>query len=341
MDKQLTYYIDLISRYFAGEASAAEIQSLSVWVKKNDENLNLFNNYRKAWELVEQSMMDQKIDLDMEWSALGSRMNDKGTSVEKEIIPMISDGGNRGSRNTWWKIAASVLALFASAAGLYYYFSGPKMIVLTADTAIEKVLPDSSVITLNKGATIEYPASFSGKTRPVKLTGEAFFNVTHDQTKPFIVSGNNVRVEVLGTTFNVNTHTAEGNLSVVLASGKVSLYFTDRDSDKVILLPGEKADISSESHEIIKTVNKDSNYLAWKTGHIVFDNVPLASIISTLNSVYHTNIILSDAGTGKCRVTATFDHQPVSSVLNVLKGTLNLKVSEEGNVITLSGKPCH
>jgi transmembrane sensor len=341
MDKQLTYYIDLITRYFAGEVSPGEIQLLSGWIKENDENLKLFNDYRKAWDLVEQSIADKKIDLDDEWSALGEKMKETGSFSQTRVIPLVPEGGNRGTRNIWWRMAASILVIFALAAVLVYYYSRPQMIILTADSgAIEKVLPDGSIITLNKGATIEYPEKFRGKSRQVKLSGEAYFQVVHDKTRPFIVSGENVKVEVLGTTFNVNTQTQEGNLSVILTTGKVSLYFADRSSDKIILLPGEKAEVATESHMIIKKVNTDQNYLAWKTGHIVFDNVPLREIINTLNSVFHSNVVLSDAGLGNCRVTATFDHQSITSVLNVLKGTLDLKVSGKGELITLSGKPC-
>lgn len=341
MNKQLTYYTDLISRYFAGEATPAEIQELSGWIEESTENRKIFDDYKKAWELVEQSMLDQKIDLDAEWSTLGARMKDPSAFSATKVIPMVQEAGNRGSRNMMWKIAASVIVLLVSAAALFYYYSLPTMVTVTADAGtIEKVLPDGSIITLNKGASIEYPEEFDGKTRPVKLSGEAYFNVAHNKAKPFIVTGENVKVEVLGTTFNLNTHNSEGNLCVVLSSGKVSLCFTDRSADKIILLPGEKAEVATQSHHIIKSVNPDPNYMAWKTGHIVFDNVPLAGIINTLNSIYHTKIILSDAGIGNCRVTATFDQQPVASILKVLKGTLDLKVTESGNTITLSGKPC-
>jgi ferric-dicitrate binding protein FerR (iron transport regulator) len=342
MNELLTYYTDLISRYFAGEATAGEIQLLSAWISERDEHRILFQEYQKTWELLEYSKIGQMADTDAEWSALGDRMKNIGAAVETKIVPLTPETGTRKPRFAWLKVAASVIVLMAVAAVLYYYFTRPRMVVYTADaSSIEKVLPDGSVISLNKGSSIEFPSRFSGNTRNVKLKGEAFFKVTHDKTKPFIVSGGNVRVEVLGTTFNLNTCDIKGNLSVVLASGRISLYFSDRNADKIILLPGEKAEVSAQNHMILKSVNDDPNFLAWKTKRIVFDDMTLAKIVTTLNAVYHSHIILSDAAAGKCRVTATFDHQPVSSVLNVLKGTLDLKVSESGNTITLSGKPCN
>jgi ferric-dicitrate binding protein FerR (iron transport regulator) len=81
--------------------------------------------------------------------------------------------------------------------------------------------------------------------------------------------------------------------------------------------------------------------MAWKTRRIQFDDVPLSEIISTLASVYHVNIKLADPGPGNCRITATFDNQPVTSVLNVIRSTLDLQIHNQGNTYLLSGKPCN
>ncbi|NVO20636.1 MAG: FecR domain-containing protein [Bacteroidetes bacterium] len=342
MEDSLTYYTDLTSRYFAGEASSDEIQLLSSWVSENAGNRKIFEDYRKAWELVELSVLDQKVDTDADWKALEARMQAPVQVKETPVVRMPVNEAASGRTSGWWKIAASVLVILTAASLLYYYLSGPSTVILTADAgSLEQVLPDGSVITLNKGATLEYPSRFSGKTRPVKLTGEAYFNVAHDKSKPFIVKGSNVNVEVLGTMFNVNTKADDGKMSVVLTTGKIALYFTDRSADKIILNPGEKADVSQESHQILKSGNSDPNYLAWKTGQIVFENIPLGQIIRTLNTVYHTNIMLANQSLGNCRVTASFDHQSVTAVLNVIKTTLDLSVTQQGNFITLSGKPCN
>ncbi len=341
MNDNLTYYTDLISRYFAGEATPAEILLISAWVKEEPENKRLFVAYQKTWLATEKSMLDSKLDVNEEWRKLVSLMPTASVNTDPEVVPLliVRKRPAFGIRNLW-KVAAAIVILAVSAAVMFYYFSKPGTVALTADNGnIEQVLPDGSVITLALGSTIEYPEKFTD-TREVKLTGEAYFTVTHDKTKPFIVAGENARVEVLGTTFNVNTNAGNATMSVVLTSGKVSLYYENHTSGNVILLPGEMAEISRTEQKITKTTHVDPNYMAWKTGKLEFDNQDLGQVIATLNHVYHADIKIADVGIRNCRITATFDSQPLTSVLNVLKGTLDLQVVEKGKTVELSGKPC-
>jgi len=342
MNDNLTYYTDLISRYFTGEATPAEILLISGWVKEDVENRRLFAEYQKSWLATEKSMLDSKLDVDEEWGKLVSRIPIASGEAEREVIPLrvVRKSPAIGIRNLW-KVAAAIVILAVSAAVIFYYFSKPSMVTLTADNRnIEEVLPDGSVITLNVGSTIEYPEKFTGHTRDVKLTGEAYFNVTHDKTKPFIVAGENARVEVLGTTFNVNTNAGKESMSVILTSGKVSLYYKNHSSECVILMPGEMAEISKTEQRITKAANIDPNYMAWKTGKLVFDDMDLGTVIATLNHIYHADIKFANGEIRNCRITATFDRQPLTSVLKVLKGTLDLQVVEKGKSVELSGKPC-
>lgn len=342
MNEQPSYYNDLITRYFSGEATPEEIKELSAWVLSNPENRKLFDEVRKAWELTIQSSINRNTDLDAELLNLRSRLEPESMTGSR-VIP-INSGKQSGTlwRSRWLKVAAALLILVTTAAAGYFLLSGPRVVRIAANDGIKEiVLPDGSHITLKSGAELEYPSGFKGKTRPVKLSGEAYFEVARDETKPFVVTGNQVNIEVLGTKFNVNTRNPEGKLSVMLDEGSVALSFTGRTSGKLILSPGEQAEVDVENLKAIKLLNTDPNYLAWKTGHLQFDNTALLDIIRTLNSVYGTSIRLSDQATGSCRVTATFDHQPLASVLKVLQNTLDLKISNQGDVILISGSPCN
>jgi transmembrane sensor len=341
MNESLTYFTDLLSRYFSGEASPEEIQSLSEWVAENNENRKLFEDYQKVWELTEKSVIDHYTDLDGEWSALASRLGISGRHENVKIVPLGPTSENTSNRRFgWWKAAAVFLFFLTTSAIAFYLFSKPRTVRITADSGvIMKTLPDGSIITLNKGATIEYASSFA-KERHIELKGEAYFEVAHDPSKPLIVSSGNTRVEVLGTKFSVNTRLPDGKMSVALTSGKVSFYFEGNENDKVFLNPGEQAEVSRSSRQIVKSLISDVNYMAWKTQLIIFENTSLSQIINTLGSVYHVKINLADPGLANCRVTATFDHQPIASVLNVLKGTLDLQVQEQDGIFVIYGKAC-
>ncbi|MBK7028417.1 MAG: FecR domain-containing protein [Bacteroidales bacterium] len=337
----MTYYIDLITRYFSGEASPEELMSLSEWIKESDENRKLFEDYGKAWNLTEQSVIDEKIDLDAEWSVLSGKINFEEKHPEPKVINIsAAESAKKGNGKNWLKLAATLLILIASATFVYYYFGNSSMVSVTADAGIREVtLPDGSVISLNQGSTLEYPKTFRNK-RTVRLEGEAYFKVAHDAGKPFIVKGNESNVEVLGTQFNVKTRNQQGNLEVVLTSGKVSLYTNSSPSKKMILSPGDQAEVSPVKNSIIRQLNTDMNYLAWKTRKISFDDTRMDQVIATLKSVYGVELQFTDPGLAECTVTASFDQQPLTSVLKVITSTLDLKVQQKGSIFILSGKAC-
>lgn len=338
MENPSTYPIDLMARYFAGEANPDEISILEAWVKENPENRKLFQEYSKAWNLSELEILGKKTNLDDEWNAFEGMISAE-TKPEPKVLS-IQTQNQKTSGFNWLRVAAVLLVLLVSGSMLYYYLSGPEKVVVTAEvgTLVQK-LEDGSIITLNKGARLEYPKHFSGK-REVNLQGEAYFEVAHDASKPFIVSGKDANIEVLGTKFNVNTESGNGAVSVVLTSGRVSVYFDDKPKDTLILHPGELAILDSGKHSISREVNTDVNYMGWKTRHLVFENRRLDEVLAYLSNVYHTSVRLGNPDAASCMITATFDGQELNSVLNVIGSTLNLKVNKEGDAFLLSGTAC-
>ena len=321
-----TYYIDLITRYFFGEATPDEINELETWVKADPANSILFSEYQKTWKTIENTRIESSIDLDHEFNNLKSEIR----NPKSEII-------------SWaLRIAAIFILLAVPTFFLYRYLTLPIEKQLTAATEmVEQTLPDGTVVTLNAGASLSYPSRFEGSFRKVTLHGEAWFEVAHDKTKPFIIAAENVRIRVVGTSFFVNTKTWDDTKEIILSSGIVRVYYDDRPEKTALLLPGDKVELITDGYSIIKTANEDVNFLAWKTKHLVFENTPLNEVVALLTKVYHTSIRLSDDRLSDCRITTTFDRQSLESVLNVLKATLDLQVRNSGAGIELSGHGCN
>lgn len=344
MNDDSTYYTDLITRYFSGEIPEDELRLLSKWLKADPQNEEIFRQYAKTWNLVVKQNVHSKIDINQEWTALNEKMNTKVSATEvplKVISPSHNRNTSSFSLQKTWKAAAAIIILLASSFLLYYYISKPGNIVVTAQAGnMEQVLPDGSVVALHAGSQITYPASFASDTRNIELKGEAYFKVTHDKTKPFIVSSGDALVEVLGTQFNVNTKSASGNMEVILTTGKVSVYYQGKPQDNVMLAPGEKAVVATDHRLISKSANIDANYMAWKTRVLQFDNETLEEVVNTLQNVYDTKVTLSDNRLGECRVTASFNNQSLESVLSVIKETLNLQVQQNSKGVLISGKGC-
>ncbi len=340
MENESTYYIDLIVRYLAGEAKAEEMRLLSSWLNADPENRNLFSSYQKTWQAIEKHKIEKDVDLDVEWDSMKQKI--RLTEDQVPVIPLeIAIAKKQFAYRQILQLAAIVLVLLGTSLIIYLNIRKiPNQMLVAQTVSVERSLPDGTDVTLNANSTLAYPTEFEGKTRAVRLKGEAFFNVSHNANKPFIISAGNTRIEVLGTSFYVNTNNKNGNIEVVLVSGKVMVYFYEDSSVKKVLSPGEKVEVAENQYEIIKTTNADPNFDAWKTRKIVFMDNSLAEVIEVLNKIYQANIILSDKQLANCRITATFDNQSLESVLTVLKETLDLQLTKEESSFRISGKGC-
>ncbi len=157
-------------------------------------------------------------------------------------------------------------------------------------------LSDGSRVWLNSASSIRYPVSFSGNDRPVEITGEAYFEITHDATMPFKVLAGGMETEVLGTRFNINSYKDEAMIRTTLLEGKVRA--TKRETSKensVILKPGQQAQLSTGGKAITVTSDVDmEEVLAWKDGKFVFNDVAIEEVMRQLERWYDVEIIYGE-----------------------------------------------
>ncbi len=335
METDQLYYIDLITSYFSGELNSEEIQILSGIMSSSPENKKIFEDYANTWQLLEQDAVEKSVDVNKEWLQFSETK--KLRSFDEIESDFINKTPVKNLKFTLYaRIAAIFILVALSSVWFYSYLNKTTQQVLTAsNTSLETTLSDGSHITLNSGATISYPSHFANDKRKMTLDGEACFEVKHDEAHPFLITSGNVCIEVLGTSFYVNTKNASGNVEVVLTSGKVAVYYADKPENKIILAPGERIEVPKTEQQLTKTINADENYLAWKTKKIVFNDQPLSNIVQQLNKVYHTNITISQADIADYKMTATFDHQELNSVLNVIKATLDVNITKKGDTFVI------
>jgi ferric-dicitrate binding protein FerR (iron transport regulator) len=328
-------YIELITRYFSGEATIDEARELSNWVGADPTNKALFEEYAKTWQQVESRKADDTIDLDQEWQVMQSIIQAGETETTAPNVVTITPV----QQSVRWMLRIAAILVIAAVPlyFLYQYASKPGIQSLASGAdIIEAILPDGTTVTINRNSTLEYPEQFKGKNRNVQLTGEAFFNVAHDKDKPFIINANGLRVKVLGTTFNMNTRKQNNEMEVILVDGSVEVYYQDRETDKLVLAPGERAIVNTSNQDISVVRNEDPNFMAWKTRLIIFLDQPLGEVISILNNVYGSNISLQSDSLENYRLTATFDKQSLESVLQVITTTLDLNMQSLPSGIVLS-----
>ena len=195
----------------------------------------------------------------------------------------------------------------------------------------EVVLEDGSKIWLNADSRLEYPSRFVGDKRVVKLYGEAYFQVSKDEKRPFIVDTDGLQTIVLGTEFNVRNYKKE-NSHVTLIEGSVKVNNTDNEHS-VVLSPGENVRILEDGSLGVKEVDVDT-YIYWRDGYFYFDNMTFADIMQDIGRWYNVNVVFDDARVMnyKLRYFCKRD-EGIEKAVERLQCMKKAKVSLEGNTV--------
>lgn len=167
------------------------------------------------------------------------------------------------------------------------YVSVSHTLVIPRGSDYSVVLSDGTKVYLNSESELKYPVLFVGSQRKVQVKGEAFFEVSHDKTRPFIVEIGEMNITVLGTEFGTRFYSEENNIYTTLVNGSVELNGSLKHT---VLSPGQQAVLNTENNEmIIKEVNTEL-YTSWKDGRIAFDSAPLEDIMKYLSRIYSIDI---------------------------------------------------
>lgn len=158
-------------------------------------------------------------------------------------------------------------------------------------------LSDGTEIHLDYGSSIKYPKTFRGKTREVTLSGEGFFNVSHNPKTPFIVKTEQIDIKVLGTKFNVVAYPEKETTTTTLVEGKVVLQQTNKQgviSTLKSMTPGEHVAYNKETGTLSSEIGDVRKYVAWKDGILVFDNTSIANITERLGRMYNVEFEIAN-----------------------------------------------
>lgn len=196
-----------------------------------------------------------------------------------------------------------------------------------------KDLADGTRVVLNAGATLSYPVSFDTAKREVHLLGEAYFEVAHSNSNPFLVNTPSGFIEVLGTQFNVDAEAEQ--TTVTLQEGSVRLHFEGRD---FLMKPGEQACMTKDGRIEIRQVNA-TNYTSWSTGTYEFCDIPLSEITHQLSLWYDVTIDIADDRLAASRYTGVIMRsEPLQSALNMLCVISDIKVKYSKSKIEICKK---
>jgi len=191
-------------------------------------------------------------------------------------------------------------------------------------------LPDGSFGWLNSGSTIKYPLNFN-QTREVNLSGEAFFDVKHNEGENFTVKTRNLEIEVKGTCFNVAAYSDDSQTDVTLERGSIILK-NEQFEHPVEMKPNDQISFNSKDQSLTKNNVVAQNFSAWKEGKLMLRNASLEDLAKQLSRWYNVNVIVQNPQHADIRYRATFEDENLVEVLRLLKITSPLEFKIEDRV---------
>ncbi len=239
----------------------------------------------------------------------------------------------------WLGVAASVaLALLLTYVG-FTAWKQPLHEEVAGATPREVLLPDGSRVRLAVGGTLRYPENFSEKERLVTLIGDAFFEITKDRSRPFIITCGDLETKVLGTSFDIQSGPS-GDVTVVVVNGSVAL---SSGKNSIVLQPHERGTFTKAKNTISKSKIDTAiwNRLVDEHYNLNFNNARFSDVLRTLGVQFEVTFALQHAeGIGNCMFTGDLSGQSLKTALTLAAQSLDFEYEINGHTVTIRGKGC-
>lgn len=353
-----------IITFLSGQSSAEEDAWLLSWKNESKENRQLFDSYRNAWILSSQVQEESAFKTGEALSKLHANIA-SSTDAIRPVFQLRGLGRIAAIFTLTFLIGGLCSALLfhksaVVATNAICRFEAPK-----GSRAIT-YLPDGTKIWLNAGSSLEYSTDFNTKKREVKLTGEAFFKVKTNHSKPFIVMADNVAVKAYGTSFNVKAYPEEKEVITTLVEGKVEIEGKEKNQkiftyemapkQKVVYYKGGKQELThnqSEPKEIKEAPAKvaaiqtkalpiisDSNvktelYTSWKDSLWIIQSEKLEDLALLLERRYNVSISFTNEEVKKYRFSGTIQQETLEQIFEILRFTMPVSYNINKGQVTI------
>lgn len=243
------------------------------------------------------------------------------------------------------KVAAIAIFVLSTSISFYYLLSdnffreklASSETVVPLGSQAKIILPDGTIAWLNSGSTLKYSNFYGKKNREVLLSGEGYFEVTKDKSKPFFVHTNNIQVKVLGTVFNVRSYMNDRTVEVNLLEGKVDVSMLDNNSSKkLILIPNEKMIYNKNTKTMYSCKADAAKSAQWTIGKLCFVNSSLKDISKDLERKYNVKIILESDRVKNEIFSGSLDlNQPLKFILDYLDVDKKFSKTYNGQTVSI------
>lgn len=259
---------NLLHRFFEGSSTIEEEKLIYLWLEASESNKKVLLDERLIYDsLILNSYSEARTE------------KTKIKSLRNRNIRIIS---------TWAAIFLLLIVSTFFVLNINSEASELNTLIVPPGQRINLILSDNTNLWLNANTKFSYPAKFSKNSRTVYLDGEAYFEVSENEKKPFIVKTNRGDVVVTGTTFNVESYSENGSFNTSLFEGGVDIY---KNEVKLTSLSPNQKSILQEDRLLITSITDSDEYL-WRQGLIAFKNKELEDILTTLEKYFAVDIII-------------------------------------------------
>lgn len=350
-----------LDRYFSGDCTPDEEREIDRWIAEAPERQSQVDALREIWARAA-SQRPGRWDAEAAWRRLAPTL-DAAASAPRPRLTVVAGGAGEAARPPRRRVAyatamraAAAIAIVAAGIGLWRLDRAPRTIATAAPAPLREyatpngqratiTLADGTRIMLAPGTTMRAPTTFAADARrDVYLEGEALFEVTHDERRPFVVHAAHGVAEDLGTRFVVTAYPGDTATRVVVAEGVVALRGA-ADSLAAPSAPAPRILRAGDLGVVSRTGQLSGThavaldeYLGWTTGQLVFRSARVGDVVAVLARWYDVTITIDDPKLRQRTFTGTFDEEPVTKVLESVAGAVGATVGRTGQSYLLRGK---
>lgn len=339
---QVSYH--LLIRYLTGESTDIEQYQVEQWLEAKPEHRRLMEEVELIWDTSAKNLeaFDNGFDAETDWKALQYRIEKELNKKRKMVQPGKADktylrswtGKNSGFVQVM-RIAAVLLV--AALVGVYawqnFHVIDPgqeesvmREIVMDKGQRANMVLSDGTIVNLNADSKINIPETFHSDKREVFLhEGEAYFDVTGDPDRPFLIHSGGAVVRVLGTSFAVRAYPEDETVRVVVNEGTVSLAPSHNEDLGIALTAGQLGHFNINNNNVDSGEVEDMKlFLSWIEGYLKFKDTSMKEVAVQLERRYNIEVGFSDPTLEELRLTAVLKGRNITNVLNVITASLEI-----------------
>lgn len=356
---------EVFGRWAEGRASTTEDAFWQQWLLENTDKRDIIDQAT----LTVRAFRVREIPIDDE--TMRHEVQRVLSAVQNEAVvrPLYTP------RRLWWSAAAAALLLVgmggwlftrsqleergASISRVYEATVAEASVPLlerrnSSNKPLTVTLSDQSVVTLEPGGRLSYPAHFAPDSRTVYLSGNAFFEVTRNPRRPFLVFANETVTKVLGTSFRVSAQPQEQRVTVQVRTGLVAVMpkknfstaelGTLKTKNGVLLTPNQQAVFEREAERLSRTLIEKPQLLINETEikptHMTFEDTPLTEVFSSLERAYGIDIVYDAASLQRCTLRAALFDEPLFDKLDLICKTVGLSYQVIDTQIVVTGRGC-